>query len=162
MTHPQSTQLPISSVQPCTTSAASGLSSSSGASCCATFNHRTAMFSAWHQRPLVKLGKLFRIYRKIWEDMGNHELIPQKNIACFFASRGTSTWGGLGGKIYRKPVFYSSNIRVFLQMFPSTKLWTNEKSWANPIDAFCNSWYAVGLSNGICVHSVDANPSILR
>lgn len=95
-------------------------------------------------------------YGKIWETMNwSHK----KNIACFFASRGTSTC--LGGKIYRKPVFYSSNIRVFLQMFPSTNLWTNEKSWANPIDAFCNSWYAVGLSNGTCVHSVDANPSIL-
>ena len=96
-------------------------------------------------------------YGKIWETMNwSHK----KNIACFFASRGTSTC--LGGKIYRKPVFDSSNIRVFLQMLPSTNLWTNEKSWANPIDAFCNSWYAVGLSNGTCLHSVDANPSILR
>jgi len=73
------------------------------------------MFSAWHQRPLVKLGKLFRIYRKIWEDMGNHELIPQKNIACFFCK----SWNIYLGWFRRENLQETSVLLVKYTGFPA-------------------------------------------
>lgn len=63
-----------------------------------------------------------------------HHLQPQnRHVLCL----APETLGEAGETvIYRKPELYSSDIRVFLQMFSSTKLWTNENHELIPLMFF--------------------------